>query len=86
MQIESSVQLKSIGSIFIPSKPLKITSDFLYWDNKRSKIVAYGKAEAIHDKMFVVTKDSWEKVMNKFISSIVNETPFQKAQNFSGDY
>jgi hypothetical protein len=64
---------------------LMFTSVFVIWDNIKGKMVSYGKITESWAVFMDMTKVTWEKLLYKVASPIVNNKPYGKPKPIGSD-
>ncbi len=66
------------------TKELVCASNIVIWDNNKGTLVAYGHVKASVGSSFipVVVMATWERLMDDYVETIFEDTPFTHDQNY----
>lgn len=75
-------QVPMAGGGFMPTTQsrvyLSLTASYVIWDNKKGRIISYGRPEVKSDILFAMTDNTWTKGIELLAVAMVEETPFEK--------
>lgn len=64
------------------SDDLYTTVRYVIWDNKKYKVVSYGKIVSEIGVIFAMTKQTWYDSFDDVVSKMIADTPFEKEYPF----
>lgn len=65
----------------IHKEGIKISTDFVLWDNKIGKKLSFGKADYFSETMYTVSFNNWDQCIGSIAYQIFNNSPFYKKKD-----